>query len=64
VRAIKIATTYYLEQNPLTLQNSAQPVRVLLNEKSQTFGSDLSPLEKMRRMAICGRKPLPQQTES
>ena len=60
MKAIKIATTYYLQQAP---QNSAQPVHVLVNEKSQTFGSDLSPLEKMRRMAICGRKPLPQQTE-
>ena len=64
MRAIKIATTYYLEQNPQPLQNSAQPVRVLLNENSQSFGADLSPLEKMRRMAICGRRPLPQQTES
>jgi hypothetical protein len=64
VRAIKIATTYYLQQNPPISHNSAQPVRVLLSEKTQTFGSDLSPVEKMRRMAICGRKPLPQQTES
>ena len=62
MRAMKIATTYYLQD---TNKNSAQPVRVLINEKAAPYaGADLSPLEKRRRMAFCGRKPLPGQLES